>query len=336
MTPAPSMEEREKGGMGEREKSCRIALCKTSPALPLSRSPFLILLLSILILFGCEEDLTLVEETGRAFTLYGVLNPHADTQFVHVFPIEGTLEHASPEPLAARFTSTDLVSGETRVWADSVIRDQWGQYGHVFWAPFRVAYDHAYRLEVVGAEGEASRVDVAVPPRVRDVLGEPEVWRGSVLVPLRLEGAAPHLAQVTVHFWGRGIEGFEGISPIYYLGEVTLPYSGRLQETPEGWVVPVDLREGYGVLYEEIVKEVPAEMLEQHGIDLLLITVDLIVASEAWNLPEGAADPLAQAHPEVMTNVENGYGFVGAGYRIRHQWRPPVEALQAAGFVPPR
>ena len=137
--------------------------------------------LSLLVLAGCVEDVVLVEETDRAFTLYGVLNPQRDTQFVHVFPIEGELEPPPAQP------------------------------------------------------------------------------------------------------------------PLY----------------------------------------VPLWVLEREGV-ALLITLKLIVASEEWDPPGGTFDPEAMAHPIVMTNVGNGFGFVGAGYWLQHQWRPKMEALEAASFVPPQ
>ena len=58
------------------------------------------------LLWGCEEDVVSVLGTGRAFTMYGVLNPEVDTQFVRVFPIEGILVQTEPIPLAATSPTT--------------------------------------------------------------------------------------------------------------------------------------------------------------------------------------------------------------------------------------
>ena len=277
----------------------------------------------------------LVEETDRAFTLYGVLNPQRDTQFVHVFPIEGTLEAPPAQPLDARLTTTDLQTGEVEAWSDSLIRDDDGHSAHVFWRLGRPAYDHTYRLTVEGAEGE-SDVEVKVPPHVRPLLGEPSLKPGYVLAPLRLEGEAPRLLEVEATFWGRTIERYEGPTPVYILKEVVLPYDDRPEKASGGWEIPVNLTQAHRLLYDAFASSLPSDTLNRHGIDLLLVTLDLIVACEDWDPPGGTFDPEAMAHPDVVTNVRNGYGFVGAGYRLRHKWRPELAALEAAGFVPPR
>jgi hypothetical protein len=36
-----------------------------------------------------------------------------------------------------------------------------------------------------------------------------------------------------------------------------------------------------------------------------------------------------------MSNVENGFGFVGAGYRLQETWTPDTETLTRAGWTDP-
>jgi hypothetical protein len=36
-----------------------------------------------------------------------------------------------------------------------------------------------------------------------------------------------------------------------------------------------------------------------------------------------------------MSNVENGFGFVGSGYRLDNTWTPEIETLVAAGWTDP-
>ena len=70
----------------------------------------------------------------------------------------------------------------------------------------------------------------------------------------------------------------------------------------------------------------------QYGLKLLDITLRMVVVNEAWDPPGGRFDPSVLAQPGVLQNVENGYGFVGAGYHLQKNWLPPDEALEAAGF----
>lgn len=288
-----------------------------------------------LALLGCEEDIVLVDGSDRAFTLYGVLNPTVDTQFVHVFPVEGKLESSREEALAAHFTSFELETGETLVWSDSLVRDQLGHYGHVFWAPVRVEHEHNYQLEIEAPDGTASRVDVEVPPVVRPLLGTATIENEQVITPVKLEGEAPRLLRVEVTLMGRTILGFTPSNiPEYLVREATLSYHERAEKTADGWSVPVELREGYDALFRALGSELPdPDAILEHGIELLLVTVHVIIANDEWSPPGGLFDPLALAHPDVMTNVENGYGFVGAGYRVHHSWRPPLPFREAAGFV---
>ncbi|HEX7071281.1 MAG TPA: hypothetical protein VF190_10760, partial [Rhodothermales bacterium] len=137
---------------------------------------------------GCEEGVDAVLESTQPFTLYGFFNPRSDTQAVRVFPIEPILEPTRPEPLEAIVRSTDLVTGETVVWSDSVVHFSDGTYGHVAYAPFRVEYGHTYRFEVSRPDGNTSQAEVPVPGLVETDRLEPFTRR----LPNRID-AAPFL-----------------------------------------------------------------------------------------------------------------------------------------------
>ena len=38
--------------------------------------------------------------------------------------------------------------------------------------------------------------------------------------------------------------------------------------------------------------------------------------------------------PGLMSNVDNGFGFVGAGYRIELTWLPDDDVVARSGFRP--
>ncbi len=290
-------------------------------------------LLLVLLWAGCEEDVVLVSGTDHVYSLYGVLNPTADTQFVYVFPVEPSLEPGRPEPLDARVTSVERETGETVVWTDSLVQDAQGHFAHVYWRAGRVAYEHTYRLAVERSDGAESSAEVTVPPRVRvatrDASLGSQVWH-----PVDLVGAAPQLLRVEVVYWAHAIEGFAaGGTPILTDRMISAPLEGRLSRTAEGWRVMLNLTEAYAQAYAAFAKDLTPALLN-NGIQLSLITLRAIVANEAWSPPDGIFDPEVLIVPEVMTNVDEGFGFVGAGYRVQHQWRPPIEAAAAAGFRP--
>jgi hypothetical protein len=54
------------------------------------------------------------------------------------------------------------------------------------------------------------------------------------------------------------------------------------------------------------------------------------VGDEVWNPPGGAIDPTILSQPNAMTNVEKGFGFIGAGYRVVAPLFPSRKAVEYA------
>ncbi len=285
-----------------------------------------------LLLVGCEEDVVSVRGTDVPFTLYGVFMPEADTQRVRVFPVEDQLQPARPEPLDAHFTSTDLQTGQVRVWRDSLLREADGRYTHVFWSPFQAAYGHTYRLDVTRSDGAVTRVEVVVPPRVELVSQEPVLFEGSthwspITVPVLARGA-PRLRQLEVEYY---VQTDFDDSPLPFGKErVVFEYQTRVKQIDGAWFIGINLfldRRDMGVILSEL-----GLANRQYGFKILDMTLRMVVVNEAWDPRGGTFDPELLAQPGVLQNVENGYGFVGAGYHLEQNWRPPDEALEAAGF----
>ncbi len=116
---------------------------------------------------GCEEEVAGPGEVDEAFSLYGVFNPRLLTQTVLVAPVEDLLVPSSGDPLNAVVTSTDLGSGATYVWRDSVAANATGQLDHIFLADFTPGYGSRHRMEVIRSDGKKSTVTVKVPRKVR-------------------------------------------------------------------------------------------------------------------------------------------------------------------------
>ena len=119
------------------------------------------------VLVGCSEELTPREHYEIPFSVYGVLSPQLDTQSVRVYAVEDFPTLASPEPLDVVVASTDLMTGETLTWTQTVTQEPNGQYEYLFHAPFRAEHNHRYRLEVIRPADEAmSFAEVRIPPPV--------------------------------------------------------------------------------------------------------------------------------------------------------------------------
>jgi hypothetical protein len=259
-----------------------------------------------------------------------VLNPLADVQYVRVFPIEGTLNPGAPGPLDARFTSKDLGTGEERTWRDSVIVDERGLVGHLFYAPFRVDYTHAYHLEIAGAGGASTSVEVEVPAQTNLTLTEPDTTQGVLLAGYVLN-EPPRLVRSELEFGISYIRGFSASGcPLYNTVHYTVPYDDRIRPTDGGWWFIVNLGEVHGLVQSQAEED--PYYRRQFGITLGYLRFNTIVVNEAWAPPGGDFSPDVLVQPGTMSNVENGFGFVGAGYRLSRTWTLLARIVEKSGF----
>jgi hypothetical protein len=68
------------------------------------------------------------------------------------------------------------------------------------------------------------------------------------------------------------------------------------------------------------------------GIALIRLNLRLTVGNEAWNPPGRALGQDVLVHPGTLSNVENGFGFVGAGYNRDYPLYPSASALADTWF----
>lgn len=285
------------------------------------------------LLMGCEEAVDPVVGTDKAFSLYGVLQPRADTQWVRVYPIKDQLAPASPESLAATVTTTTVESGRTVSWRDSLIQEDDGRYAHVFWRPFDVDYGQTYRLQAASEEGETTHAEVTVPSNAALVLQEPQVNTSPVTVPVLVNVSVPRLINLEVEYYFQ-YERRENVGPNERIeAHVTLSYTGAQRRSEEGWIIPIHLSKDFEILRDRLRD---AELWNPDvGLVMRNVTLSLAVVNEEWNPPGGEFDPDVLVEPGVMSNIEKGFGFLGAGYRLTKQWTPSSEVLKEAGWTLP-
>lgn len=280
--------------------------------------------LGVIGLLGCEEDVNAVLGAEQPYTLYGLLTPAADTQWVRVYEVANQLTPIAPVPLSAHFTSVDLNTGEERVWQDSLLQEQNGSYAHVFWSPFRAAYGHRYRLSVTDAKGAASVSEVDVPPFTRIEIDDSRQFP-PVVLNLNIVGGAPRLYKVEVRY---GIDYRSNGGP--KLDAVTFSHGNRLRQDGDTWILPLNMSNDVSAIRTELRNLGGFDL--NVGILLTGVTVRYLVASEDWDPPNGTFDPEVLVEPGTLSNVENGFGFVAAGYRDHCTWLPPEDVRRAAGF----
>ena len=285
---------------------------------------------------GCEESVDPIIGSEYPFTLWGFMNSGADTQYVRVFPISGDIGFDSTSSLDARVFSTDLTTGEQREWDYKTVRfDSLGS-GHVFWSPFRAEFEHRYRLEVVRSDGAASVVEVTVPPEV-DV--ELDVYLQGVSIPIRIEGDTPNLVGPKVTYNAINVppsNAWPPGTPIFppVLHSVTVPYDDELRTTSDGWRLTVNMVNDTAAVFGDFRANclITSPRFSAPNVWLRSMEFSVVAADSAWRPPGGVFDPNVLAVPGTMSNVENGYGFYGAGQGIRHEWAPTPEAREQAGY----
>lgn len=206
-------------------------------------------------------------------------------------------------------------------------------YAHVFWAPFQAAFGHTYRMEATRTDGAVSTVEVQMPGAAELVPQEP-VIRGLVFLPVLVQGEVPHLLKVEVVYEVRfgSVEGNPAgvVDTTVMQTSVLLPFDGVQEQVDDGWLLQINLSRDYDRVREYL--ETKWALARSLGIRLRGVEVRMIAANAEWDPPGGLFDLDILVQPGTLSNVEDGFGFVGAGYRLQTTWVPPDEAAQAAGF----
>ena len=285
-----------------------------------------VLLAAVTSVAACEEDITDGLSTERPFTVYGYVNPTADTQYVRVFPITQTnLDLEAPEPIDAAVTFRNLASGDAFAARDSIVQFFSGRYGHVFWSPFRPEFEGQYAIEVRRSDGATSTATTQVPSELQTARGEPYTRfslekQGFVpYLPLDLTGQHMRLLRLTARYEVELLNVGRQV--------IELPYLAEASTTAQGWHVEFDMQEDFDRIFEAL-----RELRERYGeetVDFVRLEVLPEVVNPEWNPPGGIFDRDLLVEPGSFDNVENGFGFFGSAYQpvIRYPVEPCLRLI---------
>jgi len=285
--------------------------------------PFVFTIATLGLLTGCEESVNPVLGTDQQFTLYGFLNPMADTQAVRIFDIDNRLQQTIAEPMDASVYLMDLETGERVEWQDSIVHYLDESIGHVFWVHYQPVFDRRYRLIAEGSGGLQTEAEIRTPPRAEPALGNITSAPANVLIEVDWI-AAPRILQTRVVYHMR--TRLRNDSRIFER-KVTLN-TGSIDQSNAGfYTVTVEPSRDIGFLYELLSL--------RPGIDEIALDslgIEAFVAGEDWDPPVPGFDPELLVQPGTFTNVSNGFGFVGSGYFDTFRYVPTDEVRQDAGF----
>lgn len=286
--------------------------------------PPILLLVIALGLTACEEAVNPFLESDRNYTLFGTLDLARDTQYVRVIPIRQALETDASAPLNISFTTEDLQTGEIVDWRDSVVTFANGNVGHVFYAPMRVRSGHTYRVEVTPTEGTVvTSAETTAPgiPRAEvlpeDVSGgvfgvsdatQTVIWRGISRDPFRIDQYYRFM-----------------MSPSGIFRDVLLPYEPSNEGVPpDAWEVDLNLRED---------KRTLDTLISTRDVPLAGLGMQVTMLDPAFSPPDGRFDPEVLVQPGTMSNVSNGFGFVGSVGRFSVEWVLDRDNVDRLGYV---
>lgn len=288
-----------------------------------------------ILLGGCETSVDPVTGTEKAYTVYGVLDPTRSEQSIQVFPIASRLmpytlsDTIEAEVTSGSFSSSgDLEGGSRRRWDGStrLIDDR---VRYVFSPPFCVEYGTRYQLRIEGPRG-ATTVEVQVPQEARLEV-QPADTVGTVTVPVRVTAPVPNLINVRVRYYVK----FSPRQLKYSSDTLTYVYDSAPRRTENGWIVPIHLRRDFDRMFDRYRRRgVWGPYPDPWGVQVIKMWLHLTVANELWEPPQSGFDRELLVQPGTMSNVENGFGFVGTGYRLSKEWRPESRVLELAGFRP--
>ncbi len=269
------------------------------------------------------------------FSLYGVFNPRLPTQTVLVAPVEDLLFPESGDALDAVVTSTDLGSGTTYVWRDSVVANATGQLDHIYRADFTPGYGSRHRMEVARSDGAKSVVHVEVPWEVR--IEDEDA--GTRDITVTVTGASDFaLIRFDVIY---SVRYYNKLNPDPYalcdnpLKHYTFSYRNNRTTIENGWQVDIDLNILYETMRSYYHSDTGIEFWNPawDGLALLGLRLAITVGSSDWDPPGGdLSDERVLIQPGTLSNVENGYGLVVGGYNDEATIYPSQRAVADTPF----
>ncbi|WP_412070076.1 hypothetical protein [Rubrivirga sp. IMCC43871] len=269
---------------------------------------------------GCEDDVDPTLGIDAPFSLYGYLDPTADRQAIRVAQITSTIGD-SADVFEATVVSTDLSTGATTAWRDSLVSYPSGVTGHVFVADYTPRPGTTHRIEATAPDGASTTVDVDVPPIIQAEVGNQGSAPGEITYPIRFEGA-PRVLNGQLRLTAVGFPGEDAS----VARRLTIPLDVvPVEVAPDVWEVTIPFLTATRRYLQD-------EGLLGQGIRLVVADYVGFVTGESWALPTTDVDALVE--PGTFSNVEGGFGFVGGGYFATARWTPSASAQSASGFSP--
>ena len=267
----------------------------------------LVTLLAAVLLGSCNTDFNPIQENDFHFSVFGFLDAAADSQFIRITPLRDSIALTPGRPLDATVTLEHPASGRKTTFRDSLFTFQTDlaeRIAYNFWSAEPIEHDAIYRLAVTRSDGAASTATITMPPAFPDPelllpeqRGTPSI---SFTAAIRIAGVE-RLADLRIVFTyrqpGQGPET---------ANTLTLSYLDRLTTLPTG--LGVAFRP-----YNDFFSSVSGCPIVDD--------VQVLIAAAGPDWPDFLSlDDETLALADVVTNVENGVGFIGGVSSKKLPW----------------
>lgn len=262
-----------------------------------------IFLVAVLVVTGCDTSVeALVPSDEYHYSVFGVLNPVQDTQWVRVEPLAEPTSSGAPESIDAEVSLENLDTGQTWVLRDSLMEVFRDEFQHNFWTTAPISPGTSYELTVRGAEGETTHAATTTPERPPAILVESAIQLPCSPVP------EANRFEVTIE----EVEELAALRMVYYQSpfgptEVfDFDHYDDVEQTSGGYAAFINY-------FEDLQS---ARRTRQRTC--LADSAKVVAASGGPDWPEWAryrGAPLSQvARPDSFSNVEGGHGLLAGVY----------------------
>lgn len=272
---------------------------------------------------GCEDAvIDPFNNDSKYFTVYGFLDESNNfipgaRHALRVIPVTRNAERIeSPDDpqasIDARVFLTDVTDSLTTEMLHELKELEPGVYGHIYSSSLFLRPNHQYRVEIIRKDEQFTYAETQLPnlSSVRAEQQDPIVNADST--------------DIRQNIVLTGIKALWNVDVIYHVSgpacfqAARIPVSyGRVgRATENGWEIEVDItrdRQQIGAANQTICA----------------MGIRARVMDDQWIFPEGELNLEELALPEMLTNVENGYGFVGSVGLLQLDWPLSAELSEA-------
>lgn len=257
---------------------------------------------------GCEDDFQKLTENDKyAYSMSGVLDLHADTQWVRMMPINKTLLARNTENNVTSVTITREKTGETSRLNDSLFVFNNNVRVWNYWTTMPLHPNEKYTVRAEGEDGTVSAtVSIPSPLPVPVVKTEAENEEEEECIPVVKGSSDTPLVTADLKFYYR----LTSFGKVTGMQELSVSHLDKISRKPNGlYKFKFDTLE---TMFEEIGRNPD----DDEGY--IIEEIQLIVATGNEDYPDYSDFTEEEAVlPGTISNVENGTGFVaGIARRI--------------------